>query len=94
MCMPVYLEKVSVKAQDMLRSMKNIRLAASRVCHIGRCKYDYLYRLKKECYPSYTWDTVDYELWVILVNILTGLGNSPDDPPNHRGSSGIMQFRV
>ena len=57
--------------------------------HNGWPKYDELYRFKKERCPSSFWGTVDYELRVMFVNTPTGLANSPDEPPDHCGSSGI-----
>ena len=48
-----------------------------------------LYLLKKEHYPSSFRGTVDYELWVMFVNPPTGLANSPAEPLDQCGSSGI-----
>lgn len=66
--MSIYLEKFPGKAQDMLKYMHNIRLAAGRQGHLGWAKYDERFRLKMERHPTSSWGVVDVELWVMFIS--------------------------
>lgn len=66
--MSIYLEKFPGKAQDMLKYMHNIRLAAGRQGHLGWAKYDEQFRLKMERHPTSSWGVVDVELWVMFIS--------------------------
>lgn len=66
--MAIYLEKFPGKAQDMLKYMHNIRLAAGRQGHLGWAKYDKQFRLKMERHPTSSWGVVDVKLWVMFIS--------------------------
>ena len=72
----------SSKAQELLRYMHNIRLAASRVGHSGWARYDEQFRLKKKRHPSSSWGVIDYELWVMYININVPSSQPPQQPPS------------
>ena len=87
--MSIYLEKFPGKAQEMLRYMHNVRLAANRVGHNGWSKYDQQYRLKKERNPSMSWGVVDYELWIMFVNTPSGPAQSSSVTSYQGNLSGV-----
>ena len=53
--MSIYLEKFPGKAQELIKYMHSIRLAAGRPGHLGWSKYDEQFRLKKERHPTSSW---------------------------------------
>lgn len=64
--MSVVLEKHPAKAQELLKYMRDIRLAANR-SGSSWFKYDEQYRLKKVKYPTSSWGLIDSELWLLYV---------------------------
>ena len=65
--MNIMHEKWPFKAQEYLKYMQCIRLAASRGYNIGWIAYDEQYRLKKTRLPFSSWALIDQELWVLYV---------------------------
>ena len=80
--MSIYLEKFPGKVQEILKYFHGIRLAASREGHAGWANYDEQFRLKKERHPSSSWGVVDYELWVMYINVSPGQSSQPFDGMN------------
>ena len=64
--MGILLEKWPLKAQEYLKYMQSVRVAASR-SNTGWVRYDEQYRLKKSRYPSSSWGVIDLELWTLCV---------------------------
>ena len=52
----------------IIKHMRNVRLAASRVSGIGWSIYDEQYRLRKARFPHSFWGDVDMELWLLYVS--------------------------
>ena len=47
-----------------------VRLGASRCANLGWKMYDEQFRLRKTQDPACSWSLVDYELWLIYMNII------------------------
>ena len=47
-----------------------VRLGASRCANLGWKMYDEQFRLRKAQDPASSWSLVDYELWLIYMNII------------------------
>jgi hypothetical protein len=65
--MDIMLGKWPFKAQEYLKYMQCIRLAASKGYNNGWIAYDEQYRLKKTRLPFSSWALIDQELWVLYV---------------------------
>jgi hypothetical protein len=65
--MNIMHKKWPFKAQEYLKYMQCIRLAAFRGYNIGWIAYDEQYRLKKTRLPFSSWALIDQELWVSYV---------------------------
>lgn len=63
--MSVMLEKFRTRAQEMLKYMRDIRLAAAR--SQGWFKYDEQYRLRKASQPESSWGVINHEFWLLYV---------------------------
>ena len=63
----IMLGKWPFKAQEYLKYMQCIRLAASKGYNNGWIAYDEQYRLKKTRLPFSSWALIDQELWVLYV---------------------------
>lgn len=59
------LEKVRTKAQEMLKYMRDIRLAAAR--SQSWFQYEEQYRLRKTNYPESSWGVISQEFWLLYV---------------------------
>ena len=77
--MSIVLEKQPNKSQELLKYMRDIRLASNR-SQFPSCwvKYDEQYRLKKANNPSSSWGVIDSELWLICMS-----SNQKDNPTPH-----------
>ncbi|XP_056020808.1 uncharacterized protein LOC130054574 [Ostrea edulis] len=63
--MSVMLEKYRARAQEFLKYMRDIRLAATR--SQGWYKYDEQYRLRKASNPESSWGIISQEFWLLYV---------------------------
>ena len=61
----VMLEKYRSRAQEFLKYMRDIRLAASR--SQGWFKYDEQYRLRKANNPESSWGIINQEFWLLYI---------------------------
>jgi hypothetical protein len=64
--MSVMLEKYRTRAQELIKYMRDIRIAAGR--SPGWYKYDEQYRLKKQSDPQSSWGIINSELWLLYTN--------------------------
>ncbi|XP_033762663.1 uncharacterized protein LOC117344125 [Pecten maximus] len=79
----ILLEKQPGKAQELLKYMRDIRLAANR-SGSSWVRYDEQYRIKKVRYPGSSWGVIDSELWLLYVtsqraNALAGQPRAGND---------------
>ena len=65
----IMLEKFPHKAQEMLKYMRDIRLAAK--ISTGWVQYDELFRLKMARSQLSSWGQVDHKLWVLHLSVNT-----------------------
>ena len=65
--MSVMLEKHPSKAQELLKYMTDIRLAAKRTDKLGWGSYDEQYRLRKQRDPHSSWAIISHEYWLLYV---------------------------
>ena len=63
--MSVVLEKSPARAQELIKYMRDIRLAASR--SPGWWKYDEQFRLQKANNPLASWGVINSEFWLLYV---------------------------
>lgn len=63
----IYLQAHPAKTLEILKYMKDIRLAASRSGNLGFKEYDQQFRLKMAMNPTKSWGEVDSELWLMFV---------------------------
>ena len=61
----VMLEKYRSRAQEFLKYMRNIRLAASR--SQGWFRYDEQYRLRNANNPESSWGIINQEFWLLYI---------------------------
>ncbi len=66
--MSVYLEKFRTRAQELIKYMRDIRLAAKRSTKFGWGSYDEQFRLRKEREPHSSWGDINNEFWLLYVN--------------------------
>lgn len=66
--MSVMLEKFRTRAQELLKYMRDIRLASKRSNRFGWGAYDEQYRLRKERDPHSSWGVINHEYWLLYVN--------------------------
>lgn len=86
----IMLEKYRTRAQELLKYMRDIRLAASRSS--GWFRYEEQFRLRKQADPQSSWGIINSELWLLYITN----GTHPSQPsgknsaaPNmHRESPG------
>ena len=64
--MSVYIEKYRTRAQELLKYMRDIRLAATR--SENWAAYDEQFRLKIEKNPNLSWGNIHGEYWLLHVN--------------------------
>ena len=64
--MSVMLEKYHTRAQELIKYMRDIRIAADR--SPGWQKYDEQYRLKKQSDPQSSWGIINSELWLLYTS--------------------------
>ena len=63
------IEKHPGKAQELLKYLRDIRLAAYRApSALAWVQYDEQFRLKKSRNPSSSWGVIDNELWLIFMS--------------------------
>lgn len=62
----IMLEKYRTRAQELLKYMRDIRIAASKSS--GWFKYDEQFRLRKASDPHTSWGQINTELWLLFVN--------------------------
>jgi hypothetical protein len=58
------------KKKKKKKYMSMVRLGASRCANLGWKMYDEQFRLRKTQDPACSWSLVDYELWLIYMNII------------------------
>lgn len=75
----IMLEKYRTRTQEMLKYMRDIRIAASKSS--GWYKYDEQFRLRKASDPHSSWGQINTELWLLFVNNNKTPFN-PDQPHN------------
>ncbi len=63
----IYLERYPEKAQQMLKYMSNIRLAAKRASGFGWRFYDEQFRLRLARFPDTPWSSINQDLWLTCV---------------------------
>ncbi|CAG2205563.1 unnamed protein product [Mytilus edulis] len=63
--MSVYIEKYSTRAQELLKYMRDIRLAATR--SENWATYDEQFRLKIEKNPNLSWGNIHGEYWLLHI---------------------------
>ena len=65
----ISLERHPGKAQELLKYMRDIRLAASRA-PMPNCwvRYDEQFRLKRASNPASSWGVIDSELWLLCLS--------------------------
>lgn len=80
--MSVMLEKFQTRTQEMLKYMRDIRLASRRSTRFGWGTYDEQYRLRKERDPYSSWGVINQELWLFYVH-----SNTRYDTHNYQGIS-------
>lgn len=61
----IMLEKYRVRAQEFLKYMRDVRMAASR--SPGWFRYDEQYRLRKQANHQSSWGIINPELWLLHV---------------------------
>ena len=83
--MSVYIEKYRTRAQELLKYMRDIRLAASR--SENWAVYDEQFRLKIEKNPNLSWGNIHGEYWLLHVN-------SPSTSGQHSYQTGQQQTYV
>jgi hypothetical protein len=65
----IMIEKHPGKAQELLKYLRDIRLAAYRApSALAWVQYDEQFRLKKSKNPSSSWGVIDNELWLIYLS--------------------------
>lgn len=100
--MSVIIEKHPGKSQELLKYLRDVRLAAIRAPSASAwVHYDEQYRLKKSKNPSSSWGVIDSELWLICMSSQKGGNNaslqsqvgsgSSDSFRNRNGSSNARQ---
>lgn len=72
----VMLEKHPTKAQELLKYMRDIRMAAKNSKSAAWVKYDEQFRLKRAKYPTSSWGKIDGELWLLSMSCSESAGNS------------------
>lgn len=63
----VYLQAHPAKNLELLKYMRDVRLAASRCSNLGFMDYDQQFRLKRARHPTGSWGEVDSELWLLYI---------------------------
>ena len=100
--MSVMIEKHPGKSQELLKYLRDVRLAALRAPSASAwVHYDEQYRLKKSKHPSSSWGVIDSELWLICMSSQRGGNNtslqsqigsgSNDSFRNRNGYSNVRQ---
>ena len=64
--MSIYLEKYRTRAQELLKYMRDIRLAASR--SNGWFKYDEQFRLRMSADIHSSWASINTEFWLLYIS--------------------------
>jgi hypothetical protein len=64
--MSVMLEKYHTPTQELIKYMRDIRIAADK--SPGWQKYDEQYRLKKQSDPQSSWGIINSELWLLYTS--------------------------
>lgn len=65
--MSVMLEKYRTRSQELLKYMRDIRLASKRSDKRGWGTYDEQYRLRKQRDPHSSWGIINQEYWLLYV---------------------------
>lgn len=79
----VLLEKFPDKAQDLLKYMRDVRLAANR--SPGWFRYDEQFRLRMASNPGIPWGQINNELWLLYVT------NASSQSPANSGQTQYKQ---
>jgi hypothetical protein len=65
--MSVVLEKYRTRRLELLKYLRDIRMAASR--SQGWFPYDKQFRLRKQANPQLSWGVINSELWLLYVTV-------------------------
>ena len=77
----IILEKYRTRSQELLKYMRDIRIAASRSS--GWFKYDEQFRLQKVANPHSSWGQINSELWLLYIT-----NNTPSQVPDKFSQQG------
>ncbi|KAK3101442.1 hypothetical protein FSP39_003631 [Pinctada imbricata] len=81
--MSLYLEKHPSRVQEMLKYMRDVRLAASRAPNqTAWVRYDEQFRLKRANNPQSSWGIIDNELWLVCMSNFRGENFFRGEKPN------------
>ena len=73
----IMLERHPAKAQELLKYMRDIRLAATAAQNTSAwVTYDEQFRLKKAKFPQSSWGRIDNELWLLTMSCKYNSGSN------------------